>query len=114
MDTVNAKWIKQLIEEDKLYKFYKSRQWLDVKEKMLKMHHYECQWCKKKGKITKAVTVHHVQHVKKYPELALSEYYIYKGRQQQNLIPLCHDCHDRSHNRMQYKPKPKPLNEERW
>lgn len=30
-----------------------------------------------------------------------------------NLIPLCHDCHDRAHKRIKYKPK-KKVTEERW
>ena len=50
---------------------------------------------------------------KKYPELALCEYYDYRGQRYRNLVPLCHDCHDRAHERMKYKKK-KQVNEERW
>lgn len=107
-------WIKRLIEEDKLYRFYKDKKWKTLKEKILKENHYECAWCKDKGIISKAVEVHHIQFVKKHPALALSEYYTYKGKQYKNLVPLCHDCHDKAHNRMRYKAKPKPITEERW
>ena len=112
-----AEWtkekIKQLIAEDKLYRFYKSREWKELKEKVLKEVHNECLWCREKGLISKAEEVHHIQYVKKYPELALCEYYDYRGQRYRNLVPLCHDCHDRAHERMKYKKK-KQVNEERW
>lgn len=106
-------WIKTLISENKLWKFYKSKEWLRLKEQILKDVHNECEWCKEKGRISKATEVHHIQFVKKYPELALSRYYTYKGQQYKNLVALCHDCHDKAHERMRYK-KQKQFNEERW
>lgn len=109
-----TKDIQRLIEEGKLYRFYKSKEWMKLREKILKENHNECAWCKEKGKISKAEQVHHVQYVKKHPELALSEYYTYKGKRYRNLIPLCHDCHDKAHGRMRHKPKAKQINEERW
>ena len=54
-----------------------------------------------------------IQYVKTHPELALCEFYEYRGKQYRNLIPLCHDCHDRAHERMKYR-KVKQVNEERW
>ena len=112
-----AEWtkekIRQLIAEDKLYRLYKSREWKELKEKVLKEFHNECLWCREKGIISKAEEVHHIQYVKKYPELALCEYYDYRGQRYRNLVPLCHDCHDRAHERMKYKKK-KQVNEERW
>lgn len=105
--------IQRLIEEEKLYKFYKSREWKDLKEKVLKEFNNECAWCRERGVIAQAQEVHHVQYVKKYPELALSEYYTYKGERKRNLIPLCHDCHDKAHKRMKYQKK-EQVNKERW
>ena len=109
-----AEKIKKLMEEGKLYRFYKSKEWKELRDKILKENHYECQWCRKQGKIRRAETVHHVQYVKTHPDLAMQEYYTYKGCQYQNLIPLCHDCHDKAHDRMQYKKKAEQVNEERW
>ncbi len=106
--------IRDLIEDGKLYRFYKSKEWMELREKILKENHYECAWCKENGKISRAEQVHHVQYVKKHPELALSEYYTYKGKRYKNLVPLCHECHDKAHGRMQFRPKTKQLNEERW
>lgn len=111
---MDAKKIKELIADNKLYKFYKSKEWIQIKNRVLIENHYECMWCKERGKISKAETVHHIQFVKKHPELAMCEYYTYKGKQYRNLVPLCHDCHDKAHNRMRYKPKSKPVTEERW
>lgn len=106
--------IKKLIEENKLYRFYKSKEWMQMRDKILKENHYECAWCKEQGRIRRAETVHHVQFVKTHPELALEEYYTHKGIQYKNLIPLCHDCHDRAHDRMRYKKRTGQVNEERW
>lgn len=106
-------WMQSLIAEDKLYKFYKSKQWLKLKEEILTESHNECEWCKENGKINKATTVHHVQYVKTHPELALSRTYTYKDKEYKNLVPLCHDCHDKAHERMKYK-KQEQFNEERW
>ncbi len=107
-------WILQLIEEDKLYRFYKSKQWIELRSEIMKEAHNECEWCRKQGKIVTATEVHHVQYVKKHPELALSKIYTYQGKQYKNLIALCHDCHDKAHGRMTHRPKKKPLTEEQW
>lgn len=109
-----AEKIKELIQEGKEYRFYKSKEWRSLRDKILKENYNECAWCKEQGKIAIAETVHHVQYVKKYPELAMSEFYTYKGKQYRNLVPLCHECHDKAHGRIQYKPKTKQINEERW
>lgn len=107
-------WIEKLIEENKLYRFYKSKHWKKKKEEILEEFHNECAWCKEKGKIAIAEEVHHVQFVKTHPELALSEFYVYQGKRYRNLVPLCHDCHDYAHERMKYKKKAEQFNEERW
>ena len=106
-------WIKELIRQGRLYKFYKSTEWLKLKAAVLSDAHNECVKCRAKGKISKAVEVHHVQWVKKHPELALSRTYTYKGQTYQNLLPLCHDCHDEEHERFGHEKK-KQFNEERW
>ena len=106
-------WIRKLIDEGRLHEFYKSKQWLHLREEVLKEFKYECQDCKSKGFYKKADTVHHVQFVIKHPRLALSKFYEYAGKIYRNLIPLCHNCHELRHEYRQ-KDKPKPLTEERW
>ena len=107
--------IRQLDREGRLYKFYKTHEWLNLKAAILREHHGECAWCRERGVITPAVTVHHVMHVKTHPELALSRTYRDKdGTVKDNLIPLCHECHDRAHERMRFRKKPEPLTPERW
>lgn len=106
--------INELIKDKELWKFYKSKEFRYLKEEVLREQHYECQECKKLGKITEADTVHHVQHVRKHPELALSKYYTYQGKQYRNLIAVCKSCHNKLHPE---KHKPKKdifINEERW
>lgn len=109
-----VKWIEGLREEKKLWKFYKSIQWRHLKDEVLKEQHYECQECKRIGKITKADTVHHVQFVNKYPKLSLSKYYTYNNKQYKNLIAVCKPCHNKLHpEKIKIKIK-EQLNEEKW
>ena len=70
-------WIKELIEGNNLKKFYNSKTiWRPVRSEALKRDNYECQECKKLGKYSEATTVHHIKHLKEYPEL--SEVYLAK------------------------------------
>lgn len=109
------KWIKELLKQGNIDPFYKSKYWQRLRKEVLKEQKEECQECLKLGKVTKANTVHHVQFVDKYPELALSKYYTYKGKQYRNLICVCPDCHNKLHpEKQKNKNKTKFINEERW
>jgi len=114
-----SKHIRELIEDDNLVKFYKSREWRELRQEVLAEHHYECQECLKRGRYTTATMVHHVQEVRKRPDLALSKTYTdSKGNEQRQLVPLCIACHElihdkfgdynKEHNRERF------TNEERW
>lgn len=121
-------WIENLIKNDELWKFYKSKEWINLKKEVLEENHYECAVCKKKGKITRydiaadgskklISTVHHVQFVRSHPAEALSRTYEYEGRTFQNLIPVCKSCHNKLHpekNKNRIKRKESYVNEERW
>ena len=107
------KWIRELLAQGKIDDFYKSKYWRKLRKEVLKEQKEECQECLKLGKRTKANTVHHVQFVDKHPELALSKFYIHKGKQYRNLICVCPDCHNKLHPE-KHKQKKEPINEERW
>lgn len=111
---IDEQWIRQLIKENKLWKFYKTPQWLDLRRQILEENHNECEWCRAAGRISRATDVHHIQFVKRHPELALSRTYTFRGREHKNLVALCHECHDKAHERMAYKKPEKQFNEERW
>lgn len=111
------RWIKALIAENKLYKFYKCREWRQLSDAVMKENNYECQHCKARGLHTAARSVHHVQWVRRHPRLALSRTYTYKGVTYNNLIPLCEDCHNKEHDKgrgLEQKNKNSFMNEERW
>lgn len=103
---VNKVIINQ-IKSDKSMKFYKSKEWLRVRQLALKRDNYECQICKKRGKYKKAENVHHMKEIKTYPELALSL---------DNLQCLCIRCHNEVHDRLDKEKNKitKFMNEERW
>ncbi len=104
--------IIEWINENKLWKFYKSREWKILRLEILQEQHYECQYCKRVGIITKAVTVHHVKEVKEHPELALSRYYYKDGKKYRQLESICKACHNKEHDRIFEKKE--PLTIERW
>lgn len=95
-----SSYINYLIRTDNILEFYHSNYWQRKRKEVLVFDHYECQDCKEKGLLTKAILVHHVNEVKVRPELALSLYFMNnKGMQERNLISLCFNCHELRHNR---------------
>lgn len=95
-------------------RFYKSKQWRDVREQVLKRDNYECQACKRQGKVTtidkskhKSLDVDHILELESHPELAYD---------MDNLETLCVSCHNKKHNRYQSKWKMKNENskDEKW
>lgn len=110
--------------EKELHAFYSSAAWIHKRAEILRRDNYECQECKKRiavaardgvqlrGRdcwIHRAVTVHHIKHLREFPELALDE---------NNLESVCVDCHNRLHNRDMngnvHTNKRKPLTSEKW
>lgn len=111
------RYINELIDKNELWRFYKSKEWMQLKEEVLQEHHYECYICRQQGKITKADTVHHNQFVRNHPRLALSKYYTYEGKEYMNLIPVCKACHNKCHPeklKSRNKKKDTFTNKERW
>lgn len=112
MTQADIVFVKQCIEED-IHRFYVWGPWKRVRKEVLQMDHGECQRCKAKKIYAKATTVHHVNYVKKHPELALEIWYEWQGVKRRNLISLCHDCHEEVHGYRKPEEK-KLLTEERW
>lgn len=80
--------------------FYKSTEWLKLREEAMKRDHYECVWCAKEGKVTtrQLLEVDHIHELEFYPEEALDI---------DNLRTLCKDCHNKRHRRFNYRFKEK-------
>lgn len=97
-----AIWIKDLIKHNNIKAFYNSAQWEHLRQEVLDEQHHECQHCKDKGLYTEAETVHHIETVRKHPELALTK---------SNLMAVCGECHYLIHHTKEFK---KQLNVERW
>ena len=109
-------WILQLIADNRLILFYKSYEWMTLKDEVMEEHHHECQECLKRGRYTRADCVHHVNEVRIRPDLALSKFYTdSEGNKQKNLVPLCNTCHNIVHDKLgKWQRKDKFTNEERW
>ena len=113
------KWINELSNEQKIYRFYQSKEWRQLRADIIHKNYNECHNCRKKGKITKAETVHHIHHLREYPQYALSEYIYKDGEKIINLIPLCSKCHWEEHPEKNKKcieknKKKEDITEERW
>lgn len=115
-----ATYIRNLIQEDKLYRFYKSKDWITLRGEVLKENHNECAHCSAHGIYRRATIVHHINEVRKRPDLALSKEYAdpITGEKKKNLIALCFACHEQEHDRLaNYKTDyglNRFVNEERW
>lgn len=67
---------------------YQSQKWKRKRLKILRRDNYLCQECKRYGKMIAAREVHHIKYSDEYPELAYDD---------NNLISLCHACHNKQH-----------------
>ncbi len=91
-------WVRSMMAAGRLGDLYRSQRWKVLRKRILAKYKHECQHCKERGRYRQADTVHHDRFVDKYPELALSEFYIDEhGEQKPNLIAVCHDCHEKIH-----------------
>lgn len=109
------------INDKDVHRFYCSTKWQRIRDKVMRLDHYECQLCKSKyHRIRKASMVHHIHHLEDYPNLALE---IYDEEGNRNLISLCNSCHNEVHPEKQIKFKKiieakrksiQNLNPERW
>lgn len=97
--------------------FYSSPQWRKLRRQILKADHYECQLCKTKyHRYRRANTVHHVNHFKIRPDLALEPMYHDPATHsdKRNLLSLCHECHEEVHGYRMASEKVEPITAERW
>ena len=116
IDISLASYIRSLLDEGEIYKFYKSKEWLDLRQEVMHDYHYECQMCLEHGRYTRADCLHHGNEVKLRPDLALSRFYTDEnGNRKENLMPLCNTCHNLIHEKYGgHEKKDKFKNVERW
>lgn len=131
-DRTLSDWIYELIRTNKLYQFYKTCEWLSLRDEIMEDHHYECERCEELGAweregrgrwyrserhhLRKAETVHHEFEVRDHPSMALTRWVTgANGERREVLHPLCNLCHNEIHGRYLKGNTSKPqLNEERW
>lgn len=109
-------WIIELMRDGRMYRFYKTEDWLHLRAQVMADHHYECERCEERGRYSRADTVHHEYEVKRFPHMALTRWVDEPdGTRREVLHPLCNDCHNEVHDRRLKGNAPKPkINEERW
>lgn len=126
---VTTQQIQKWITDGELWRFYKTKEWISLKNSVLAAGHYECKICRQQGKITRydideqgrkhlLSTVHHVNHVRSHPELAMSRTFRDPNTNEvkDNLIPVCKACHNKLHpeKRKNNSKKNCYTNVERW
>ena len=97
--------IKKMILDGDMSPFYKDRAWRSLALKIIKDNHNECYMCKQQGRYTPAKLVHHIKPLRQAPQLAYDR---------DNLMPLCHDCHERIHKCGTYSERCGYRNAEKW
>lgn len=91
--------------------FYHTRLWKNKRLEILERDNYECQWCASEGHVTSSnhsiLEIDHIKELEDYPELALDD---------DNLRTLCKPCHNKRHERFQFRKqaKEKKWNDEKW
>lgn len=107
--------LRKLIAAGKENLFYEWPEWLRTRAWALYLDRGECTRCKQRGRYTPAEVVHHVQHLRDRPDLALS---IYDEDGKRQLVSLCRACHEHEHPerlRPAWTAKQKEeLTKERW
>lgn len=87
--------LQALIARGEEYKFYSWGEWETIRSRVLSLDKYECTRCRKRGRYSPAVLVHHVKHLTDRPDLALSIVDPDTGDRQ--LVSLCRACHELEH-----------------
>lgn len=67
---------------------YTTQKWRTKRKNILRRDKYCCQICKRFGRSRQATQVHHIKPADEYPEKAFDD---------ENLISLCHACHNKQH-----------------
>lgn len=106
--------LRELIAEGREAEFYSWGEWKALRPDVLRLDNRECQRCKQRGRYRRAHIVHHVKHLRKRPDLALSIWDTDTGERQ--LISVCKQCHEELHpeSQRQYRRFYAPVTVERW
>jgi 5-methylcytosine-specific restriction enzyme A len=110
--------MKEYKTKEQKRKFYDSGLWKQLRAEVKKRDNYECQECKRQGRVKIdmneysesakrkkiQLVVHHIKEIEHHPELAL---------ERENLETVCVDCHNKEHGRLFDKKEPK-WNDEKW
>lgn len=82
-----------MMTKDERIRFYKSKEWQTTRKRVLERDNYECQQCKRDGKLTtydkskrKSLDVDHILSLEHHPEFA---------HDLNNLETLCIKCHNK-------------------
>lgn len=118
MTDLQRQFVEHCIETDDIHSFYTWDVWERLRLRVLAIDHRECQRCKYVYHRQRAATVvHHRQHLRQHPELALSIWYTdAQGKKHRNLESLCASCHDEVHPEkgLTRASRPHLTTEERW
>lgn len=101
MTSSDIEYVSKCVADKDMHRFYCSSKWQGIRDKVMRMDHYECQRCKTEyHRIRRASMVHHVHHLEDYPSLGLE---IFDEDGNRNLVSLCNSCHNEVHPEKQIK-----------
>lgn len=94
--------LTRMISEGREAGFYDWPEWDRVRGDALRLDRWECARCREVyRRYRRAALVHHVQHLKQRPDLALSLHDPDTGERQ--LVSVCRPCHEELHPERQWQ-----------
>ena len=87
--------LRRLIADGREHAFYLWGPWRRLRREVLDMDRHECQFCRARGRYSRAEIVHHIKHLRERPDLALSIWDPETGERQ--LAAVCRACHEMEH-----------------
>lgn len=115
ISALRLRQLNALIAAGREASFYDWPEWDMRRLEVFALDHGECVMCRARHRYRRAVLVHHVQHLKDRPDLALSICDPTTGERQ--LVSLCRACHEDAHPERGWRrggPPRDPLTAERW
>lgn len=111
INQIDYEWLLWLVRNESELRFYSLGLWKNTRSIIAQRDNYECQRCKLARRFTLVhmnatrqqdrAYIHHIAELKLFPWLALHH---------DNLVTLCHNCHEDVHGRLErYQKEQKPF-----
>ena len=103
MTEEDIRYVEQAAETD-IHTFYTWGKWKRIRKRSAAAGHMNARCVVRRGKYTKATTVHHELR-EETSRAGIGKYYAGTGKRKETSLSLCHDCHEEVHGYRKKKEK---------